>query len=89
MYKILQELINNTLKHAEASVIEIQLNAHTDMINLLFEDNGKGFVHNEKAEGIGLKNIDERVTTTPGTSPCKAKAALDVPFPPITSSPFT
>ncbi len=67
LYKIVQELINNTIKHASASSIEIQLNAHTDMINLLFEDNGKGFVYNEKVEGIGLKNINERVTTINGT----------------------
>ncbi|MDE1207675.1 tetratricopeptide repeat-containing sensor histidine kinase [Tenacibaculum larymnensis] len=67
LYKIVQELINNTIKHASASTIEIQLNAHTEMINLLFEDNGKGFVYNEKVEGIGLKNINERITTLNGT----------------------
>ncbi|MDO6676524.1 histidine kinase [Tenacibaculum sp. 1_MG-2023] len=67
LFKILQELINNTIKHANASTIEIQLNAHTDMMNLLFEDNGKGFVYNEKVEGIGLKNINERITTLNGT----------------------
>lgn len=67
LYKILQELIANTIKHAKASTIDIQLNAHTDMINLLFEDNGKGFIYNEKVNGIGLKNIKERVTKINGT----------------------
>ncbi|MDO6516609.1 tetratricopeptide repeat-containing sensor histidine kinase [Zobellia uliginosa] len=68
LYKIVQELINNTIKHAEASSIEIQLNAHADMINLLFEDNGRGFVYDQNKNGIGLRNINERVNSLGGTT---------------------
>lgn len=67
LYKIMQELVNNTIKHAKASSIEVQLNAHTDMINLLFEDNGQGFVYDESRKGIGLRNINERINTLDGT----------------------
>ncbi|MGG6230742.1 tetratricopeptide repeat protein [Tenacibaculum sp. SDUM215027] len=73
LYKILQELINNVIKHAEASIIEIQLNAHTDIINLLFEDNGKGFVYNEEMKGIGIHNIKERINLLKGTTTIDSK----------------
>lgn len=74
MYKIIQELINNTIKHAAASAVEIQLNAHADMINLLFEDNGKGFVKKENKKGVGLQNIRERVQSLNGSIAIDSKA---------------
>jgi signal transduction histidine kinase len=67
LYRVIQELINNTLKHAEASVIEIDLNQHRDEINLIVSDNGKGFDDNIQRNGIGLKTIRSRVERMNGT----------------------
>lgn len=61
IFKILQELITNTIKHAKASIVEVQLNLLDDTINVLFEDNGVGFDANKVSEGIGFTNIKTRL----------------------------
>lgn len=63
LYRITQEIMNNTIKHANATNINIQLIGDENELILTIEDNGKGF-DVEKAmqeEGIGLKNIQLRV----------------------------
>ncbi|WP_240788883.1 tetratricopeptide repeat protein [Psychroserpens sp. NJDZ02] len=59
-YRIIQELLNNTIKHANATEVEVQLNKHTAYLNLVVSDNGSGFKTNNKP-GIGIRNIKERV----------------------------
>ncbi|WP_139956235.1 tetratricopeptide repeat-containing sensor histidine kinase [Flavicella sediminum] len=64
LFRILQELITNTLKHANASEIEIHLTNHGDTLNILFEDNGIGFDTAQilaKHNGMGLSSIDKRI----------------------------
>lgn len=68
-YRIVQELINNILKHAEASHVDVQLTKHTDHLNMVINDNGNGFKKNKK-HGIGLRNIKERLQ--------KAQGSLDI-----------
>lgn len=59
--RILQELIMNIVKHAEATTIDIHLR-HTDKWLFLFiKDNGKGFDIQENSKGLGLKNIEFRM----------------------------
>lgn len=63
LYRIMQELINNVLQHAEASELTIQLTKHEQQIILMVEDNGKGMapvVLQKKQPGIGLSNIHNR-----------------------------
>ncbi len=70
LYRIAQELINNTLKHAQAQKIDLQLIEHPDSIVLSVEDNGRGFTPSESKEhshGFGLKNIETRVKLLSGT----------------------
>lgn len=66
VYKIILELISNTLKHANATGIVIQLNAFKDHVQLMFEDNGKGFNLNDKRSGLGLRTIEQRVLNLSG-----------------------
>ena len=62
LYRIVQELLNNTLKHADAKQAHIQLSKNEKTISLTVEDNGKGFdVNTVKKNGIGLANIQHRV----------------------------
>lgn len=63
IYKIIQELVTNTLKHAKATTIDLQLNYIEDNLNILFEDNGIGFDSQKKEGGIGFKNIHSRLST--------------------------
>ncbi|WP_343635732.1 ATP-binding protein [Fluviicola sp.] len=64
VYRILQELINNILKYAEATVIEITLEQNEEGIRMTLIDNGKGFIPTKedklKSQSLGLKNIESR-----------------------------
>jgi signal transduction histidine kinase len=67
VYRICQELINNIIKHSEASQVNVQLFRNGKMLVLLVEDNGKGFMFDkQKSTGIGLMNISSRVETVHG-----------------------
>jgi PAS domain S-box-containing protein len=70
LYRVAQELINNALKHAQASQIDVQLVAHQDSIVLTVEDNGQGFdvpAENRPSSSYGLRNIETRVKSLNGT----------------------
>ena len=69
VYRIVQELIGNTLKHAKASEINVQLNEYDESVNLMVEDDGIGFdpLNLRKEAGIGLENLKARVATLGGT----------------------
>ena len=69
MYFIAKELINNTLKHAHANIIDIELFQKNNYIELRISDNGKGYdLKNAlKKEGLGLRNILSRVELISGT----------------------
>lgn len=60
IYRIIMELTGNILKHADAGEATIQLIYYDHHLEIMAEDNGKGFVSNE-GKGIGLKNIESRV----------------------------
>ncbi len=61
IFRIVKELLNNALKHAKASNIEVQLIYFENFLYLSVEDNGIGFFNNEEIKGIGLNNITLRV----------------------------
>ncbi|MBP6659211.1 MAG: hypothetical protein KA174_00955 [Chitinophagales bacterium] len=63
LYRIIQELVNNTIKHAQAQHVIIQLVKNEKNVTLTVEDDGKGFDVNvlEKIKGFGLSNIQSRV----------------------------
>jgi signal transduction histidine kinase len=62
IYRMIQELVNNSIKHAEATEILIQINFLETKMVITVEDDGKGFYyHPELFKGMGLKNLDYRV----------------------------
>jgi len=64
LFRMVQELVANAIKHAEASKVSIQLTQHDDNLNIIVEDNGKGFdrstIETGKT-GMGLTTIEKRV----------------------------
>lgn len=66
VYRIIQELISNTMKHAKATEITISLTRLNHHLNIMVEDNGKGFDTQAINSGIGLKNIRSRVEKLSG-----------------------
>ncbi|WP_165899504.1 tetratricopeptide repeat-containing sensor histidine kinase [Roseivirga ehrenbergii] len=68
LYRIVQELISNILKHSHAKEANIQLTKGEDSVNLIVEDDGVGFDLKEvnKKTGIGLINLKARVSKLNG-----------------------
>lgn len=66
IYRILQEQVNNVLKYAKASAMEIQLLQCNNKILLRVKDNGIGFDAEQKTEGVGLLNIRTRAALQNG-----------------------
>lgn len=60
LYRIIQEVLNNTVKYSEASEVQMNLEQDGSILSLQISDNGKGFNLNE-VKGNGLKNIKHRV----------------------------
>jgi two-component system NarL family sensor kinase len=63
LYRVIQEIVNNIIKHAKASHISMQLIRLETELNIMIEDNGVGFDTDKLAsfEGIGLKGIQTRI----------------------------
>jgi signal transduction histidine kinase len=91
LYRVIQECINNTIKHAAAGEIDLSMIKDDDGISVTIEDNGKGFVYDhsktdDEDEGIGLKNIQSRIAFLKGTvdfdsAPGKGTlVAIHIPF---------
>ncbi|GAK77609.1 two-component sensor histidine kinase [Nonlabens ulvanivorans] len=69
IFRILQELLSNIIKHAQATNAVISLTAYEDSINIMVEDDGIGFKKesNQENAGIGLHNIEKRIEDLDGT----------------------
>jgi two-component system NarL family sensor kinase len=63
LYRVLQESVNNVMKHANASRLDISLIRDKDNISLTIEDNGKGFDAANPGinKGMGLSNLRSRI----------------------------
>lgn len=66
LYRIIQELITNTLKHSGATRVRVELTQIDEYITLIYEDNGHGFDLNLSEKGMGMKNINARVNQING-----------------------
>ena len=67
IYRIIQELLNNILKHAEAKNVEITIVIKGNCLLITVQDDGKGFNVSLKRGGLGISNIMDRVVTFNGT----------------------
>ncbi|MEM6722332.1 MAG: histidine kinase [Bacteroidota bacterium] len=63
LFRIIQELINNSIKHGKATEIDMHLSAEKTLIQLNYQDNGTGFDSSEEQhkKGLGMKNIESRL----------------------------
>ncbi len=71
LYRVLCELINNTIKHAEATLITISFEKLPGKISCLYKDNGKGFdinkLHPSQHSGMGYSNMVTRINSLNGS----------------------
>ena len=60
IYRVVQEALNNVVRHAQASAAQVRLQRSNRGIELTVQDNGTGF-DAERAKGLGLLGMEERV----------------------------
>jgi signal transduction histidine kinase len=76
IFRIIQEICNNTLKHANARTLQIAISEENGHLLLLTKDDGKGFdIEKEKANlrGLGLKSVESRVEIVNGILTLESK----------------
>ncbi len=76
LYRVVQELLNNTMKHAQASSAIVQVTKSNDILSVTVEDDGKGFDTNilKTSKGIGWANIQNRIEFLKGKMDIRSKA---------------
>ena len=67
IYRIIQELITNAVRHADASEISLQSTFENKLLLIEIEDNGKGFNPDTTPRNMGLNNLESRVKSINGT----------------------
>ncbi|NEU71031.1 sensor histidine kinase [Hassallia byssoidea VB512170] len=86
VYRIIQESLTNISKYANATEVKIQLTTTTTNINLIIEDNGRGFDVEQNTTGFGLQSMRDRtlavggefqINSAPGLG---CKITVDIPF---------
>lgn len=67
IYRIIQECVNNTIKHADASALKVTIFKTEDKFQMIYQDNGKGIHKTEiKNSGVGLMSLKERTRILKG-----------------------
>lgn len=76
LYRILQELLNNVMKHAQARTAIVQITNSNNILSVTFEDDGKGFDTNilKTNKGIGWASVQNRVEFLKGRLDIRSKA---------------
>lgn len=79
IYRIFQEALNNTVKHADADAVDIRLTASHPEVIFIVQDNGNGFIQDEDgmaeqgtSQSIGLLSMKERVASLGGNITIKS-----------------
>jgi len=67
LYRIIQESLQNAVKHAQCTSIDLNLEADAQNIKVSISDNGKGFIVKKGRKGIGMRNIASRMKKVNGT----------------------
>lgn len=66
IFRIIQEAFYNTYKYANATLFKVHFSTQGNTLNLVIEDDGKGFNLKKNAKGIGLKNMSNRIESLGG-----------------------
>ncbi len=66
LYRVLCELVNNTLRHAQATLLTIDMQLAGGMVTLLYADNGRGYDTEKESEGMGSWNMTSRIASVKG-----------------------
>ncbi|MBX9852236.1 MAG: hypothetical protein K2X86_10835 [Cytophagaceae bacterium] len=67
VFRIIQEALNNIIKHAQATIVDLNIIEKENEIAINLKDNGKGFDKEQKSKGFGLLNMNERANLLNGS----------------------
>lgn len=67
LFRVIQELLTNSIKHSFAKNVTIHISSFDDMLNIMYEDDGIGFVYDPLQSGLGLDSIESRINSINGT----------------------
>ena len=73
IYRIVQESLQNCIKHAKATKVDLLFESEGDHVRIIVLDNGVGFDQKKGKRGIGLKNINSRLEKLKGTYDIQSK----------------
>ena len=75
IFRVIQECLNNTIKHAQASEVQIKIQQDKGFVEIFYGDNGIGFDVDEAiaAGGLGVENIKSRIEMLKGTYVLKSE----------------
>ena len=87
LFRVVQELVHNAIKHAKCTVVTIDLRYRSNVIELRLSDNGIGFSAEQQALGYGIRNIKQRLELIGGEAlwhPAEGgtKVEITVPYKP-------
>lgn len=68
IFRIVQEQLNNILKHSDATTVSISASVIGNQLNLIIADNGKGCILKKPRKGLGLQNITSRAELFNGSA---------------------
>ncbi|GAB3987809.1 hypothetical protein GCM10028807_09140 [Spirosoma daeguense] len=97
LYRITQELVNNSLKHATPKRIDLEMSQQPGRIRLVYKDDGSGFDFDQarkNAAGLGISNIESRVALLNGQISWQSKpgqgllVTIDIPISPAYQKAF-
>lgn len=83
IYRLLQEVMHNGLKHADASEMKLKLDVKDNYLTLFYKDNGKGFDYQKalrESNGFGLRSMKSRVEILNGRLSVESKANVGTAF---------
>lgn len=86
-YRIIQEILNNAIKHAQATNLFVQLIELENSLTIYIEDNGKGIIQDTDAKGAGMKLLESNIAYLSGKLEIKGQpnegtfALIELPIP--------
>lgn len=66
IYRVIQEFTTNVIKHSNADEVIVYIRNHEKYLTMILSDNGQSFDYNKASKGMGLKNIESRITSVKG-----------------------
>jgi PAS domain S-box-containing protein len=86
VFRIIQEALNNAIKHAKATTVAIKFKRTKNKLEIIIQDDGIGFIPGQVKKGAGLKNIQNRIYLINGTHSLQSepgkgcKLVINFPF---------